>query len=384
MLRTFLLAVIICCSSLRAEAPPPTIAAKLKRGVNLSHWWWQPSRDQQPETLIAPDDIRLIKAAGLTHVRVPIDPSLFITNGKLDQGNATRLLKSIKPLTDSGLAVVIDAHPTGTNAKRMLPAENIGGWEMETTLFWTAFAPALKSSDPTLVAVELLNEPNGLEDPKAWSAAQERLRAAVRSILPKHTIVLTGDDWGSIDGLTQLTPSTDRNVVYSFHFYEPHTFTHQGATWGSPMWKEIKDLRYPFDQANADAALTATTDTKVTGSIKAYARIKWDAPKIKTRIDKAKSWADEHRVTLYLGEFGAYKAGCDEKSRAAWTSDVRTAAESANIGWCAWDYTGGYAITEKQGKAPRTLSEPLARALGLAVPPTANTPKPPAPKPRKP
>lgn len=381
MLRTLLLAALICCSTLRAEAPPASLTAKLRKGVNLSHWWWQPSRDEKAENLITPDDVKLIKTAGLTHVRVPIDPSTFVTpEDKLNQPAAARLLRTIKPFTDSGIAVVIDAHPSGTSAKSMLPADNPEGWEAEATAFWKAFAPALKSTDPNLVAIELLNEPNGLTDPKAWPAAQERIRAVVRAALPKHTIILTGDDWASIDGLVKLTPSSDTNVVYSFHFYEPHTFTHQGATWGSPMWKEIKDLRYPFDQPNADTALAATDDSKAINSIKAYTRDKWDAAKIKARFDKAKSWADEHRVTLYLGEFGAYKAGCDEQSRAAWTTDVRTAAEAAGIGWCAWDYAAGYAITDRSGKGPRTLNEPVARALGLTAPPA---PKPSTPGTRR-
>ncbi len=47
--------------------------------------------------------------------------------------------------------------------------------------------------------------------------------------LPDDTIVLTGQDWGSIAGLLALTPNPDGNVVYSFHFYDPAELTSLAA-----------------------------------------------------------------------------------------------------------------------------------------------------------
>ena len=43
-------------------------------------------------------------------------------------------------------------------------------------------------------------------------------------------MVLTGSNWGGIDGLSALhpvtdPPVTDPNVIYSFHFYEPSELT---------------------------------------------------------------------------------------------------------------------------------------------------------------
>jgi aryl-phospho-beta-D-glucosidase BglC (GH1 family) len=351
----------------------PAIAAKLRRGVNLSHWWWQPDqRDPgKIEKSIGPDDVKLIKGAGLTHVRIPIDPSFFVSpEGKLNDANAARLLRSVKAFNDAGIAAVIDCHPAGTQNKKMLATDSSEGWADELEKFWKAFAPALRQTSPDLVAVELLNEPNGIAEAKEWPAAQERARKAVRAVLPRHTVILTGDDWGSIDGLVRLDAAPDANTVYSIHFYEPHTFTHQQATWGSPMWKEIKNLRYPFDQNNADTTAAATADPKAAASIKRYAKDQWNAAKVQSRLDAAAAWAKEHKAMLYLGEFGAYRAGCDEASRTAWLADVRQAAEKNGIGWCAWDYSGGYAITTRASeKNPRTFDEPAARALGLTVPP---------------
>ncbi len=380
MLRLAALTVALVCSLVIADAQPakpapqgpPAVAAKLRRGVNLSHWWWQPDqRDPAKiEKAIGPEDVRLIKSAGLTHVRIPIDPSFFVTaEGTLNEANTARLLRSVKAFNDAGIATVIDCHPAGTQSKGMLAADSSPGWADELEKFWKAFAPALRQTSPDLVALELLNEPNGIADPKEWPAAQERARKTVRAALPRHTLILTGDDWGSIDGLLRLDASPDANTVYSIHFYEPHTFTHQQATWGSPMWKEIKNLRYPFEPANAASAADSAADPKAAASIRRYAKDQWNAARVRSRFDAAAAWAKEHKTTLYLGEFGAYRAGCDEASRTAWLTDVRSAAETNGIGWCAWDYSGGFAITSRPpAKGPRALDEPTARALGLSAP----------------
>ena len=289
----FVPALIACASAL--AAPPEAVIAKLKRGVNLSHWWWLPSeRDEaEIERAIGEDDVRLIKAAGLTHVRIPIDPTLFIRedNG-LNSSNIDRFRRSIKRFTDAKIAVVIDAHPMGTTATRMLAKDNPKKWIDELDAFWRAFAAALKDTSPELVLIELLNEPNGLKDGDDWPAAQERLRKTVRAALPRHTIILTGEDWGSIDGLLKLAPAkdADTNVVYSIHFYEPHTFTHQGATWGSPAWKDIRDLKYPFDKANTEAAIVASPNDSAVKMLKWYAKEQWNPKAIRERFAKAKKW----------------------------------------------------------------------------------------------
>jgi aryl-phospho-beta-D-glucosidase BglC (GH1 family) len=377
MLRLFPFAAVIVATALAQPAPkpaPPTqpsaaLLAHLQRGVNLSHLWWKPSelKDARGADAVTTDDVALFKSAGITHVRIPVDPAL-VAEGKdrLNPAAMATLTEAVRRLHAAGIATVLDAHTTGTAGA---VDKNPDAWEPKLTAFWTLFAPAWKQTSPDLLAVELLNEPNGLKDDKEWPAAQERLRAAVRKALPKHAIILTGDDWGSIDGLMKLTPSSDANTLYSFHFYEPHTFTHQQATWGSPMWKEIKNLRYPFDQPNADAAAAAAADPKAASSIRWYAKDKWDGAKVHGRFDKVKAWADAHHATLYLGEFGAYRQGCDEVSRSAWLKDVRTAAEKNGIGWCVWDYAGGFAVTDKpDSKNTRTLNEPSARALGLTLP----------------
>ena len=55
----------------------------------------------------------------------------------------------------------------------------------------------------------------------------------------------TGPNYSDIPDLLAMHPLPDGNVIYIFHFYDPHVFTHQGATWGVPWWSYEHGIPYP-------------------------------------------------------------------------------------------------------------------------------------------
>src|SRR5215831_11896579 len=98
--------------------------------------------------------------------------------------------------------------------------------------------------DPALVFFEVLNEPE-MGDSYRWAGIQSKLVAAIREGAPRNTIIAAGARWSDDDDLLRIIPLHDPNVIYNFHFYEPHLFTHQGATWGVNNWHFLKNLPYP-------------------------------------------------------------------------------------------------------------------------------------------
>ena len=80
---------------------------------------------------------------------------------------------------------------------------------------------------------------------------EAKLAVAIRQGAPTHTIIATGARWDDDDDMIFLEPLRDPNVIYVFHFYEPHIFTHQGATWGAYYWRWVKGLHYPSSPENA-------------------------------------------------------------------------------------------------------------------------------------
>ena len=68
-----------------------------------------------------------------------------------------------------------------------------------------------------------------------------------RGAAPGVTLILSGACGSMIAGLEALDPIQDANVVYTFHFYEPYVFSHQGAPWmtSEPMYRYLNAVPWP-------------------------------------------------------------------------------------------------------------------------------------------
>lgn len=348
---------LLCSLGACAAAPPDARLARLARGVNIPHWFWYP-QDSSPaghDRYITAADVAALKDAGFTHVRVPVEPA-WLWDDTTDSLRTDRLheyRRALDRFTSQGLGVIVDVHPSQTPWLAKLDDAALAEFDK----FWRALAAALAASDPELVFLELMNEPHDLQDPALWNAAQARFLATVRAAAPRHTIICTGDSWGGIDGLLRCTPVADDNTVYSFHFYEPHNFTHQGATWGFDAWKDMSGVPYPATPESLHQAAAGWTSKRAREALEWSAKNDpWTKDAIAARIDPAAAWGRQHKVPLYCGEFGVYRLKAAKDDRARWLSDVVTALEGRAIGWAMWDYAGGFALV--QGKPGERTFDP--------------------------
>jgi aryl-phospho-beta-D-glucosidase BglC (GH1 family) len=153
-------------------------------------------------------------------------------------------------------------------------------------------------------------------------------------------------------------------VIYNFHFYDPHIFTHQGATWGSYFWQWVKGLRYPSSPESAAKVAASVPDAVDRLAVIRYGQDHWDAARIDAEITQVAEWARQRGVPVVCNEFGVYRAYADPHDREAWIHDVRTALERHGMGWTMWDYSGSFGVvTKKDGRS--TPDEFTLRALGL-------------------
>ncbi len=159
-------------------------------------------------------------------------------------------------------------------------------------------------------------------------------------------------------------PLRDPNVIYSFHFYEPHIFTHQGATWSAYYWHWLRGVKYPSSPENAARAAALVPDENDRLQVIRYGQDHWDAQRIEAEMKQAAEWARRHWVPVVCDEFGVYREFADPSDRAAWLHDVRTALEHEGIGWTMWDYSGSFGVvTKNEGKA--VADDGVLRALGM-------------------
>lgn len=338
-------------------APPANRLAALQRGVNLTNWFRYPARadDAALRAYLTDPAMGTLRRAGFTFVRLAVQPELL----EAAPHRLSLLIEAIGHLQRHGLAVVVVPHPAA--------------WHLETNesdrarllTFWRAVAPALRTLDARLTFPELLNEPVFAGAPEAWESLQRTGLTVIRAALPDATVVLTGANWGGVDGLAALTPVSDPNVIYSFHFYEPAELTALAAYRPGLDRAALARLPFPMDPPACAPAAGASADDATRDLITFTCGLRWTADSIAARIARAVDWAAMHHTSVLLGEFGASRQ-LNAPARLAWLSAVRQACERAGIGWALWGYDDpmGFGIDPRATPNP-VLDIATRAALGL-------------------
>jgi endoglucanase len=347
---------------------PASRVARLRRGINTSGWFAQ-VYDQRGYTKehfqswTTAQDIALIRSMGFDHVRLSVDPQAMMPSHRPDEIPAEYLGyldAAVKMILDHGLAVVIDLHP-GSDFKARLAKDD--SFVQELADFWRALARHYSTWDAEHVFFEILNEPE-MSDRYRWYGVQAKLAAAIREGAPQHTMIAAGARWSNDDELVFLEPLRDSNVIYNFHFYEPHIFTHQGASWGAYSWHWVKGLHYPSSAESAAKVAAGVPDAVDRLAVIRYGQEHWDAARIDAEITQVAEWARQRGVAVMCNEFGVYRDYANPRDREAWIHDVRTALEQHGMGWTMWDYSGNFGVvTQQNGR--NVPDATTLRALGL-------------------
>jgi len=345
--------------------------AHLRHGINLSDWFAQQQDSaaytkEHFETTVTAQDVALIRAMGFDHVRLSVDPRPMFRAEQSDQIASeylSNLDAAMKMILDQGLAVDLSIY-ADDNFKQKLAGDDDAVERFAD--FWRALATHYAQLDPDRVFFEILNEPEG-HDRYRWYGVEAKLATAIREGAPQHTIIATGAHWSDDDDLIFLEPLRDPNVIYTFHFYQPHLFTHQGADWSVNYWHYLRGVPYPSTPEAARKAADLLPDPVHRLEVVRYGLEGWNAARIDAEIAQVDDWAKHWNVPVICNEFGVYRKYADPKDRAAWISDVRASLEKRGIGWAMWDYSSTFGlVTKANGNA--APDEAIVRALGRTTP----------------
>ena len=340
----------------------------LKRGINVSHWFSQNAQDysaHHTDTETTPDDIALIAKLGFDNVRLSVDatPLEAYPHGAdgLNDEFMARLDHALDMILSDGMAVQIDLHPEEPY-KQGVRSNNAAVDKF--VQLWRKLAAHYANRDPERVFFEIMNEPEE-NDPYRWAGIQARVAAAIREVAPHHTIIATGPNYSDIVDLLTQHPLADGNVIYNFHFYDPHEFTHQGANWGATYWICERGIPYPPTDSSMAELVRQVPDPADRYKLESYWLDHWDAHRIRLMIDEAAAWAKSNNVPLICNEFGAFRPVTPPASRLAWLHDVRTALEADGVGWAMWDYHNGFGVAVKDANGKSIVDPDTVAALGL-------------------
>jgi hypothetical protein len=362
-LRAALLALcgLLLAGGASARQPDPNV---LRRGINVTHWFWHVPGGSffGKPTYMSDREIDRLATEGFTFVRLPIElDQIQVADLRLDPAKVALLVDAVRRLQARNLGVfVVPMHDR-------LDLDHSAEDRAKLTEFWGQLAPALAPLPAKLTFPELVNEPV-FQNPADWAALQDQLLGMIRKALPEDPVVLTGDRWSSIEGLVQLTSVTDGNVVYTFHFYEPPTLTSHASWDKSINGSMLKPLPFPVtDLSICLETGTSVRDPRVTSLIRGYCNERWDAGRIRARIDKAADWGRANNVVVVASEFGIL-ADHEPESRLRYLAVVRSALEADGLGWALWGYDDGFGFNMPPAARPpdATPDPTVLRALNLA------------------
>jgi len=334
------------------------------KGVNLTGWFGASSAKSIPFTKFTKKDLQNIKSLGCDVIRLPITLH-YMTNGapnyEIDPLFYQYLDQVIDWTEELQLNLIIDNHTIEVATSKTVEAPLLK--------IWPQMARHYKDRS-MLVFYEILNEPNKLLAAD-WEVIQAKVVESIRVYDTKHTIVVTGADWGGIGGLIALKKLSDPNLIYSFHFYDPFLFTHQGASWTNPSLADLANVPFPYDAARMPACPPSLKGEWVENSLNYSYKTDGTAAKLKSTIDLAVKYATTNGVKVFCGEFGVYNMNSIDKDRVEWYKTVPAYLTQKSIPWTMWDYQGGFGLFNKGSNEifEYDINRPLAEGMGFVLPP---------------
>jgi endoglucanase len=356
-----------------------TRARRLSRGLSASFWFeWVPTQDpaamrKRIDDWYRPVDFAQIRALGFDHVRVSIQPDF--TAPKLQSGDPELspermdiLDRAMKPILDHDLTVVLDNHAT-SKVKDKIAIND--AFRNTMTQWWRHFAGHVAGQGqyrPENTLLELLNEPErSFDDIDRYRTIIGQFISAVRSSAQDYTIIVGGNRWNVAEAIYDglKTPFADPNLIYTFHFYLPMEFTHQGLENAGPFYAKLKNIPWGVGPDSLSAGALAAYPPEVRDALRPYNEKSHRKDDLRWAFDGLKTWCDGHGQIAWLGEFGVYSHTARPAQRAAWIRDVRELAEEHGFGWAMWEARGGFGLFLPGDSRPLTVDRPILEALGL-------------------
>lgn len=404
-------AALVGASSLESRAtgtpgaPGRRNRPRLRRGVNVHNMLnWPDHASERPITYAWPPfttpehqlseaTVSAIRGLGFDYIRLTFDPAIYLASGPERRAELrTIALSQVQRFLDAGFDVILDLHPVAENPDYRPDRVSAAGSAAFSSYLQLVheMAYALRQLPHERFAFELMNEPP-LESPRPWQAELEALHAAARSASSTLPLILNGCAWDDLSALEQvdITPFAGSNVLYTFHYYAPHIFTHQGVTGADPA-HFLHDLQWPARRSEVDgveAQALAGVDADLSGSTAARARTKGeivraldsyvaDAGERQILDDFASlaAWARRRGVAaedIVMGEFGVRKPLVETpehlRSRITWLTSVRRAAEAHGFAWSLWLLKGDGGMALLPDESDIAFDVDVLRALGMAA-----------------
>ena len=346
---------------------------RIKRGTNVSHWLSQSEeRGEARLNHIQEDDFARLDSLGFDFVRLPIDEVQFWDeNGNKIPEAWDLMTNAINWAEKHHLRTIVDLHiirshyfnavnEGNKDANTLFTSEKA---QQELINMWYQLSDALKGYSVDSVADEFMNEPVA-DDHEQWNQLIAKVHKALREREPRRTLVIGSNRWQGHETMKFLkVPEGDKNIILSFHYYNPMILTHYGAWW-TPIGKYTGKVNYPGILVSKEDYEAAPDSIKK--ELEQYTQVEWNIDKIREQFKDAIEAAKKYDLQLFCGEWGVYEP-VDRELAYKWTKDMLTVFDEFNIAWTTWCYDAdfGFWDQKKHDFKDKALVDLLMESKGL-------------------
>ena len=340
-LRNILPFMLLAACTSTEQTPSATAEAadrfSIKRGTNIAHWLSQSlRRGQERATFFTKTDVDFIDSAGFDHFRLPVDEEQLWDSAGNRHADAFVLLDSaLSWAKQDGLRVVLDLHILRSHyfnaAEKPLWKEPAA--QDKFIQLWKDLSSAVQKYPNGMLAYEFMNEPVA-DSAEQWNVLLARVADSIRSWEPERVLVIGSNRWQSANTFDQLrVPANDKNIILSFHFYEPFHLTHYQAS-----WTRLKDFKGQVQYPGQIVVNGREEEEKMI----------YNKDTLEKMMAKPIHLADSLNLPLYCGEFGVID-GSPRDSKLNWYRDLVEIFDKHNIGYANWNFkSGSFGIVDEK------------------------------------
>jgi endoglucanase len=300
----------------------------LHRTITIAFTFDAPKEGDWGHTLHA-NDFKLIKEAGFTAVRLPIqwvtrmNPEAPFT---IDRQFLSRIDWAIDEALKNHLAIILDNHLD----EQLMKKPTV--YRERFLSLWKQLSMHYRH-EPQQVIFEVMAEPHDKLD-AVWNDYFKDALIIIRKTNPTRAVIAGPPFYNLAYKLGDLQLPQDNYLILTFHYYNPIRFTMQGEDW------------FPIGKPREWIGTTWMGNEQ-------------DRNDIIHTMDVISDWAKKHKLPVLLGEFGAGDHA-DTTSKARYFRCIREQAELHGFSWCVFNFAVNFSLYDQ---AAKTWHQNLLQAL---------------------